>query len=70
MFYKNQDTILLAIPRKHSGPSHIHAIIAFHNTGKTINSIIANGKRFMAYDIVALLKKQNQNNICNNYKAW
>jgi hypothetical protein len=51
-------------------PSHVHAIIAFHNTGKTINSIIANGKRFLAYDIVALLKQQDQNQILQQLQSW
>lgn len=32
--------------------NHIHTIIAFKNTGKSINSIVSNGKRFMAYEIV------------------
>ena len=41
-------------------PSHIHAIIAFSNTGKIINSIISNGKRFIAYDLVKKLTEQHQ----------
>ncbi|HXL55843.1 MAG TPA: hypothetical protein VN958_06290 [Chitinophagaceae bacterium] len=40
-------------------PNHTHAVICFHNTGKTINSIAGNDKRFMAYDIVERLQKQN-----------
>ena len=51
-------------------PSHVHAIIAFHNTGKTINSIIGNGKRFMAYDLVAALEKQNQISILKQLTGW
>jgi len=42
-------------------PSHVHAIIAFGNTGKTINNIVSNGKRFIAYDLVNRLQKQNSN---------
>ena len=42
-------------------PSHVHAIIAFSNTGKTINNIVSNGKRFIAYDLVNRLQKQNSN---------
>lgn len=41
--------------------SHVHAIIAFINTGKIINSIISNGKRFIAYELVQRLKNQNNN---------
>ncbi len=41
-------------------PNHLHALIGFSNSGKNINRIIGNGKRFMAYDLVDKLKKQNQ----------
>jgi|SRR5665647_1887547 len=34
-------------------PNHSHVLIAFSNTGNNINKIIGNGKRYMAYDIVA-----------------
>jgi len=30
-------------------PRHVHAVIAFSNPGKTINNIISNRKRFIAY---------------------
>ena len=40
-------------------PSHVHTIIAFGNTGKNINSILSNGKRFIAYDLVKRLQQQN-----------
>ena len=40
-------------------PNHLHALIGFSDSGKNINSIIGNGKRFMAYAIVDKLKKQN-----------
>lgn len=40
-------------------PSHVHAVIAFSNTGKSINSIVSNGKRFIAYDLVKRLSEQN-----------
>jgi REP element-mobilizing transposase RayT len=40
-------------------PNHVHALIAFRNTqGKSINSIIGNGKRFMAYEIIKRLEDQ------------
>src|SRR5690606_5182132 len=33
-------------------PNHLHALLGFRNTGEeTINKIVGNGKRFMAYDI-------------------
>ena len=37
-------------------PNHIHAIISFIKTPQLINSIVGNGKRFMAYEIVKRLK--------------
>jgi hypothetical protein len=40
-------------------PNHLHALISFSNTGKNINTIIGNGKRFMAYDIVERLQETN-----------
>lgn len=43
-------------------PSHVHAIIAFSNSGKTINSIVSNGKRFIAYELIKRLKEQNRFN--------
>src|SRR6266542_1829687 len=39
-------------------PSHVHAIIAFSNTGKSINTTVSNGKRFIAYDLVKRLTEQ------------
>ena len=47
-------------------PNHVYAIIGFGNTGKTINSIVGNGKRFMAYELVKLLKEQNKTEILEN----
>jgi hypothetical protein len=37
-------------------PNHLHSVIAFCNSGKSINKIVGNGKRFMAYEIVNRLK--------------
>ena len=50
-------------------PNHIHALIAFSNTGKKINTIIGNGKRFMAYQIIDNLKKQGNTIILNQLAA-
>ncbi|MCD2421876.1 hypothetical protein LQ567_03825 [Niabella pedocola] len=38
-------------------PNHVHALIAFRNTGQLINTIVGNGKRFLAYSIVDRLKR-------------
>jgi hypothetical protein len=50
--------------------NHVRFVIVFHNTSKTINSIIGNGKRFIAYDIVKRLEKQQENTCCRRCKAW
>jgi REP element-mobilizing transposase RayT len=47
-------------------PSHVHAIIAFSNTDKTINGIVSNGKRFIAYELIKRLTKQNSSLILND----
>ncbi len=51
-------------------PEHLHAIIAFSNTGKTINSLVGNGERFMAYEIVKRLKQQQQISLLEQMKEW
>lgn len=51
-------------------PNHVHALIAFRNTpGKSINQIIGNGKRFMAYDLVSRLKAQRENKLLNHLSS-
>lgn len=44
-------------------PNHLHAVVAFCNCGKSINTIVSNGKRFMAYEIVKKLEQQNNRKI-------
>ncbi|WP_336516957.1 hypothetical protein [Pollutibacter soli] len=44
-------------------PNHLHAIIGFRETNKSINTIVGNGKRFLAYGIVNRLKKMGRNDI-------
>jgi REP element-mobilizing transposase RayT len=44
-------------------PNHIHALLAFRNTGKLINTIIGNGKRFIAYEIVNRLEKRQEHKL-------
>ena len=41
-------------------PNHVHALISFINTEQTINTIIGNGKRFMAYEIIDRLQQNNK----------
>jgi hypothetical protein len=44
-------------------PNHVHAIIGFANTGLSINKTVGNGKRFMAYDLVRMLREQKNEEI-------
>lgn len=45
-------------------PNHLHALLAFRNTqGKSINAIVGNGKRFMAYEIVSRLTEKNESDL-------
>lgn len=46
-------------------PNHLHALIAYAPSDKSMNTIVGNGKRFMAYDIVARLKEQKNTEMQN-----
>ena len=41
-------------------PNHLHALIAFYPGKKSINTIVGNGKRFIAYDIAQRLEEANK----------
>lgn len=51
-------------------PDHIHVMIAFSRTDKLINTIIGNGKRFMAYELVKRLKAQGKKGILEQLAGW
>ena len=40
-------------------PNHVHALIGLNETKQSINTIVGNGKRFMAYGIVEKLEETN-----------
>ena len=40
-------------------PNHVHSLIGLKNTGKSINKIVDDGKRFIAYEIVTRLHTQS-----------
>ena len=44
-------------------PNHLHVLIDFSVSAKSINKIVSNGKRFIAYTIVEKLKEQNNTDI-------
>jgi REP element-mobilizing transposase RayT len=41
-------------------PNHFHGIFSFEQTSKSINKIIGDGKRFLAYEIIRRLKENNR----------
>ncbi len=51
-------------------PHHVHAVIAFSNTGKPLNTIVGNGKRFAAYEIVKRLTDKEQVQMLEPMKEW
>jgi len=44
-------------------PNHIHIQLWFPGPSKSINAIIGNGKRFLAYAIIKLLENKNENKL-------
>ena len=44
-------------------PNHVHVLITFKDSSANINTIVGNGKRFMAYAFVKRFKEQNKCNI-------
>jgi len=52
-------------------PNHVHCLLAFRNTqGRSINSIVGNGKRFMSYEIVNRLKEQNNETMLKQLSSF
>lgn len=52
-------------------PNHVHALIAFRNThGRSINAIIGNAKRFMAYELIQRLKEQKQGELLEQLSSY
>jgi REP element-mobilizing transposase RayT len=41
-------------------PNHVHALISFTKTNRSINTIIGNEKRFMAYEVINRLRQNNE----------
>jgi hypothetical protein len=44
-------------------PNHIHILLRVEDVTLNLNKIISNGKRFMAYEIIKLLKADNHNDV-------
>jgi REP element-mobilizing transposase RayT len=41
-------------------PNHVHVMLYFAEMPKSLNTIIANGKRFMAYEIIKRLEQKRK----------
>lgn len=50
-------------------PNHLHLLIHITQSDKSINTILANGKRFLAYEIVRRLKEQKNDSILKRLNA-
>ena len=44
-------------------PNHVHAILYFPQMPKSLNTVIANAKRFLAYDIIKKLEEKKANHL-------
>jgi len=51
-------------------PNHFHCLIAFKNSSRKLNSVIGNGKRFMAYELVKRLKEKKEDSILTHLASW
>jgi REP element-mobilizing transposase RayT len=52
-------------------PNHLHALIGFRNSkGKSINSIVGNGKRFMAYELIKCLESKGEKNLLLELESY
>ena len=49
-------------------PNHMHFLLHYSG-GKSLNTVIGNGKRFMAYDIVDLLKQRGEHTLLQKLSA-
>jgi len=44
-------------------PNHVHLLVSFKKSKQSINTIIGNGKRFIAYEIVKRLEKYGEHQL-------
>jgi len=49
-------------------PNHLHLIVSFSNSEKSINRIIGNGKGFMSYATIKKLKEMEEIEMLNELK--
>jgi REP element-mobilizing transposase RayT len=51
-------------------PNHLHAMIGFTRSEQKINTIIGNGKRFLAYSIIKRLEQSGKLDILNQLNSY
>lgn len=51
-------------------PNHVHTMIAFSTVSSTINTLVGNGKRFMAYELVKKLKEKGCDSLLEEMSSW
>ena len=51
-------------------PSHVHVMIAFSTTRISINTIVGNGKRFMAYELVKKPQALGNKTLLEEMASW
>jgi REP element-mobilizing transposase RayT len=44
-------------------PNHVHLLLNLPDSVKSLNTVISNGKRFMAYELISRLQQQKQDEI-------
>ena len=50
-------------------PNHLHVLMEFSSSEKSINTIVSNGKRFIAYELVKRLQEERKNEILEKLAA-
>ena len=50
-------------------PNHIHLMLGYKESNKSINTLVGNGKRFMAYEMIKRLKETNQSEVLSKLET-
>ena len=50
-------------------PNHLHVILHFHNEDFNLNTTIANGKRFIAYEIINRLEEKENTALLHHLES-
>ena len=50
-------------------PNHLHFLLHYNGGSKNLNTVIGNGKRFIAYEIVELLKQKREHALLEKLSA-